>query len=215
MARIILNIIDAAASAHIEGKLTAGAVGVPIVVNISGEQWDGLAPKLIARCGDLAVPMVIAAGEATMPHECLIAGATPELAVDGWDDAGTMRIPTMWAKLGYVYNSAADANLTPPTPPTPDMEQQILAAAQEAVSTANEADRKAQGVVDDAAAGKFNGKDYILTDQDKQDIAGRVKPYDDREIKREQNALKQGLTLLQQELVGVSDLADAVSEVIG
>ena len=222
MARIILNIIDAAASAHVEGKLTAGAVGIPIEVNISGERWDGLAPKLIARCGDLAVPMVIAGGESEMPHECLIAGATPELAVDGWDDAGTKRIPTMWAKLSYVYSSADNANLTPPTPPTPDMERQILAAAQEAVSTANEADHKAQGVVDDAASGKFNGKDgapgkdglpgrdgvdgkdYILTDADKKQIAGMVPAYDDTKIKKEQIELKEGLTQCLKEPDGMA-----------
>lgn len=156
MAKIKLTINDASASAKVEGVLTAGAVGIPVEVTITGERWDGLVPKLYARNGNTDMPMVIGAdGTTTVPWECMIAGGILKLGVDGIAPDASVRIPTIWASCGIVRESAADANPGEHIEPTPDIVNQIQALAYNA-------DRKAQSVVDDAAAGIFNGKPALI-----------------------------------------------------
>ena len=156
MAKIKLTINDASARADVDGVLTAGAVGIPVEVTISGDRWAGLTPKLYARNGSTDMEMVVSAdGTTTVPWECMIARGVLQLGVDGIAPDASVRIPTIWASCGLVLASAADANPGEHIEPTPDIVDQIHAMAYDA-------DRKAQSVVNDAAAGLFNGKPALI-----------------------------------------------------
>lgn len=156
MASIKLTVNDASARADVDGVLTAGAVGIPVAVSITGDRWSGLTPKLYARNGSTDMEMVIGAdGATTVPWECMIARGVLYLGVDGIAPDASVRIPTIWASCGIVQQSAADANPGEHIEPTPDIVGQIQ-------TLAYNADRKAQSVVDDAAAGIFNGKPALI-----------------------------------------------------
>lgn len=148
MTRITILINDSNASALVEGKLTAHAVGIRVIKNIRGERWDGLTNKLVARNSKKCVEII----NGILPHELLEKGETIYIGADGWNLDGSLRIPTIWAKCGIVCESVADCNSDAPAPdPSPSIVDQILSAAQNAERTANEVERRAN-------AGEFDGK---------------------------------------------------------
>lgn len=233
MAKISLNVNGESAKANVtDGILTHGAVGVVIDVSVTGEAWDGIPYKVVCVCNGIAKAALVIGGAATVPHECLIGGYKLQIGIDGSNDSGTIRIPTVLASCGTVAKSTADVQPGEPTPPTPDIYAQIMAAIEAGKIRGQDGYSPTVGVMlidgghrititDKAGMHSFDvldghdGDDYVITDADKEQIASMIPAYDDTEIKQEQISLKQGLSQLQQELVGVSDLADAVSEVIG
>lgn len=214
MSKITVNVNDAVAFASVEGRLTAGAVGIPIVCNIRGERWEGLTNKIIARNTKGTWTIV----NGILPHEALVAGNDLYIGVDGYNAEMTLRIPTVWARVGIVAASVADADPAEPTPPSPSVVDQILSVAKRAEEIAADVERRAndgefKGDTGDAgprgpqgekgdkgdkgekgdkgdtgdrgAQGPqgIPGDDYILTTEDKQEIAGMIPLYDDTKIK--------------------------------
>lgn len=89
----------------------------------------------------------------SVPAEATAVAGTGELTFAGYTD-GVRQI-----SVSQIYRVAASAGTegVAPAEPTPDVVQQILSAANEADSKADQAQKVAQSVRDDADAGKFNG----------------------------------------------------------
>lgn len=89
----------------------------------------------------------------SVPAEATAVAGTGELTFAGYTD-GVRQI-----SVSQIYRVAASAGTEgiAPAEPTPDVVQQILSAANEADSKAEQAQKVAQSVRDDADAGKFNG----------------------------------------------------------
>lgn len=204
MTELYLDVKGASIEPRLTDKLTAGMIGVMAHITFD-EAWEGLTPKLVCLKGAVGVPMTIGVdGEAEVPSECLIEGTRLVVGLDGWK--GTeLRIPTILADCGYVWPSVDGLQLVEHKPVTPDIVDQINAAAYGAEQAANraateaeQAKRMADSVRDDADAGKFNGppgepgKDYVLTEEDRVEIADMAR-YDDSEIKQAQTELNKDI----------------------
>lgn len=89
----------------------------------------------------------------SVPAEATAVAGTGELTFAGYTD-GVRQI-----SVSQIYRVAASAGTEgiAPAEPTPDVVQQILSAANGADSKAEQAQKVAQSVRDDADAGKFNG----------------------------------------------------------
>lgn len=88
-----------------------------------------------------------------VPPEATAVAGTGELTFAGYAD-GVRQI-----SVSQIYRVTASAGTEgiAPAEPTPELVQQILSAANEADSKAEQAQKVAQSVRDDADAGKFNG----------------------------------------------------------
>ena len=89
----------------------------------------------------------------SVPAEAIAVAGTGELTFAGYTD-GVRQI-----SVSQIYRVAVSAGAEgiAPAEPTPDVVQQILSAATEAANEAEQAQKVAQSVRDDADAGKFNG----------------------------------------------------------
>ena len=126
----------AAAWGKTEGIVTAGAVGIPVTLQCSRD-WDGLRKIIKFRCGEVEYPFEVVEGTAiTVPWDCLLEGRRLEIALDGWDSAGTLRIPTNWVCCAMVQPSGTQGT-EPPAPPQL-LTQQLLEWAE---STQEQLDR--------------------------------------------------------------------------
>ena len=126
----------AAAWGKTEGIVTAGAVGIPVTLQCSRD-WDGLRKIIKFRCGEVEYQFEVVEGTAiTVPWDCLLEGRRLEIALDGWDSAGTLRIPTNWVCCAMVQPSGTQGT-EPPAPPQL-LTQQLLEWAE---STQEQLDR--------------------------------------------------------------------------
>ena len=91
--------------------------------------------------------------DVSVPAEATAVAGTGELTFAGYTD-GVRQISV--SRIYRVAESAGTEGIAP-AEPTPDVVQQILSAANEADSKAEQAQKVAQSVRDDADAGKFNG----------------------------------------------------------
>lgn len=126
----------AAAWGKTEGIVTAGAVGIPVTLQCSRD-WDGLRKIIKFRCGEVEYQFEVVEGTAiTVPWDCLLEGRRLEIALDGWDSAGTLRVPTNWVCCAMVQPSGTQGT-EPPAPPQL-LTQQLLEWAE---STQEQLDR--------------------------------------------------------------------------
>lgn len=165
---VYLSVNDTDASVNIHGKITAGSVGIKVYVDIAGERWEGIAPMFVASCRDVAKENVIIDGVTTLPTECLISGERLFIGVKGVNEDNSILIPTIFVDCKEVYPSVMDVDPENASTPTPDIVDQILYLA-------HTAEANAKSVVDKVESGELDGKDYILTEDDMDTIAGMVK----------------------------------------
>lgn len=119
MTKIELICQGAMARAKVEGIVTEKMVGLPVEIVWDGA-WDGLRRILKVRCGDVTRAVELGSRDTeVIPWECLIAGQLLEIGLDGWDDDGTLRIPTNWARCAMVKPSVAGAEGDPEDSPAP------------------------------------------------------------------------------------------------
>ena len=136
MTSIQILVQGAAAWGKTEGIVTAGAVGIPVTLQCSRD-WDGLRKIIKFRCGEVEYQFEVVEGTAiTVPWDCLLEGRRLEIALDGWDSAGTLRIPTNWVCCAMVQPSGTQGT-EPPAPPQL-LTQQLLEWAE---STQEQLDR--------------------------------------------------------------------------
>lgn len=116
MTTIELTAQGATAWVKLRGTLTAGTVGARVELHCSRD-WDGLRKILKFRCGGVECQREVTGDTLAIPTRCLVAGCRLEIALDGWDGAGTLRIPTGWANCALVLPSAAGDGEDYPEPP--------------------------------------------------------------------------------------------------
>ena len=126
MTTIYLSCRGAAARARVEGQITHGMAGIAVIPDCS-EEWDDLSKTLKIRCGEVSRVAHLEAGQPVyIPQECLIGGQRLECGLDGWDEAGKLRIPTNWASCGLVKPSVAQCDGVEGAEPVPDTLEKVL-----------------------------------------------------------------------------------------
>lgn len=140
---VLLKVDDSHASVTVRGRITAGAVGIPVHVTIEGERWEGLAPIFVASCNGVSKKNALIDGETTLPHECLLSGQRLFIGLDGRSESGEIRIPTMFAGCGIVSPSVDDVDPDNTADPTPELVDQILSVSHNAENIANNVKERA------------------------------------------------------------------------
>ena len=138
-----------------EETVTSGSVNAYDVYFQFDSNWTGLSRTAVFLAGDIKKSILLDdTGYCTIPWEVmqedgrmLYAGVYGTRTDE--DGTETVVLPTMWAELGQIEVGVTLGDSM--QPPTPDIYNQILSAAQEAIDIA-------QSVRDDADDGKFNGE---------------------------------------------------------
>lgn len=85
--------------------LTSGMVGVQVKFVFSNE-WEGLRKTAVFQVGDKSIDVLDSQWDdniCTIPSECLAtSGKTITVGIYGYNDAGDLVIPTIYAKVGRV-----------------------------------------------------------------------------------------------------------------
>lgn len=138
------------ATAVSDEPITTGSVGIPVRFSFD-DAWDGLGKVAVFRnpLGEALPDMMIVDGECTVPPEALLLPNEMLLIGIYGTDGESMVIPTIYAVAGLVLAGAAPSEIESEDW-TPSLAEQVLAAAEEAVETAN-------SVRADADAGAFIG----------------------------------------------------------
>ena len=134
---------------------TAGSYGVETLSVMRKGEWVDY-DIIVAFHPPKGEPVQIRLGSdnaVSVPAEATAVAGTGEITFAGYTD-GVRQI-----SVSQIYRVAVSAGTEgiAPAEPTPDVVQQILSAANEADSKAEQAQKVAQSVRDDADAGKFNG----------------------------------------------------------
>lgn len=130
--------------------VTSGSVNVYEVQFKFSADWEGLDRTAVFAAGEEQVSVVLGSSNTcTIPWEVLQSPRRELRAGVCGTKGGEVVLPTVWASLGTIREGCSPGENA--QPPTPDVYGQILAAAEEA-------ERIAQSVRDDADAGKFDGK---------------------------------------------------------
>ena len=174
MKAIKITAIGTQAFATEKPVLTSGTVGQPVEFTF-GDAWDGLLKTAVFRAGNKCVPVEGLNDIDTVPWEVM---ETPNvelfIGVFGTNGDGTLKIPTVWCSVGII-NQGTHIPKTPAQPPTPQIYDQILAAAGEAVRTANALRKDAENGCFNGAPGKtpVKGEDYF-TPEDQKEMVNAV-----------------------------------------
>lgn len=138
------------ATAVSDEPITTGSVGIPVRFSFD-DAWDGLGKVAVFRnpLGEALPDMMIVDGECTVPPEALLLPNEMLLIGIYGTDGENVVIPTIYAVAGMVLAGAAPSEIESEDW-TPSLAEQVLAAAERAVETAN-------SVRADANAGAFDG----------------------------------------------------------
>ena len=129
--------------------LTSGMVGLPVEFTFD-EAWDGLNKTAVFKAGSRSYPISCQQNIATVPWEVLEKPfVTLSVGVFGADETGEEKLPTVWAPVDTIQVGTQIPDVTP-TESTPNVYDQILAVANDAVRVAN-------SVRQDADSGAFIG----------------------------------------------------------
>lgn len=125
MTSIKLIVNGAEARTEVSGTLTSGMVGIPVTIECDSS-WDGLTKNLVCRRGEAQGPYstnartILDVGTAsTVAPEVMMAGMELYLGLEGYNDDGTLVIPTTWANCGEILpgaNSNSDYSANPTLP---------------------------------------------------------------------------------------------------
>ena len=98
-------------------RITAGTVGLPVEFTFDS-QWDGLSKTAVFMAGDLQMSEVGVVNTATVPWEILQRhGVRLNIGVYGVNIDGSVAIPTVWAVIGTIQQSAYPGKDPDPTLP--------------------------------------------------------------------------------------------------
>lgn len=126
MIRITVNGREARCETH--EPLTSGSVGLPVRFVFS-DDWEGLSAIAVFRCGGAQADVALLSGSCAVPSEVLgQAGAALWIGVYGQNGAGTVVIPTIWARAGFVEQGTAPSGVEP-AGASPSWSAQVQAAA--------------------------------------------------------------------------------------
>ena len=129
--------------------LTTGSIGIDVSFSFS-EDWDGLARTAVFQAGDRQVDVFLTASSCAVPAQLLTeAGHQLLIGVYGTDGIGELILASTYANAGRI-SIGAELSGNPPAESEPALIDQVLRAANGALSAANEVRQL-------AADGAFNG----------------------------------------------------------
>ena len=130
--------------------VTSGSVGVNKCQFTFGPEWDDMNKVIVFRAGSVKKSVALdISNTCKIPWEVLEQkGNKLEVGVCG-TKGEDLALPTVWATLGTVLEGATIGD--PSQPPTPDIYETILEAANSAMNAA-------KSVREDADSGAFDGK---------------------------------------------------------
>lgn len=153
MTNIQITVTGARVEAALDGLLTGGMKGVPVVFTFD-ESWDELEKTALFRAGGSTFVCPVTE-EMTVPWEVLQkAGCTLLVGLYGLSADGTVATPTLWASVGQIQ-PGADPEGTPAAAPTLPMWKQAMDSADSAMTLARQ-------VYEAAEKGGFNGYSPVL-----------------------------------------------------
>lgn len=139
--------------------IVAGSVEVHTCTFTLNDDWDGL-NKVVAtfKAGNLGRTVELSEeNAAVIPWEVAQSpGKILYVGLYGITTEGAKVLPTNWVNLGFILTGTSP--MDPPQAPTPSVYQEIFAAAQGAETAAQNAEKIAQTVRDDADKGAFDGE---------------------------------------------------------
>lgn len=148
MESVKITVTGAQATVSQAPVLTSGTVGLPVEF-LFDEAWQNLAKTAVFRAGSRSYPVSCVQNTAIVPWEVLEGpGVGLHIGIMGVGENG-VKIPTVWANAGVIQPGTQIPD-TVPKSPAPEVYDQILAAANEAVKIAN-------AICSDADAGRFDG----------------------------------------------------------
>lgn len=146
MKAIKLTVTGSEACVTEKPVLTSGMVGLPVEFTFD-EAWEGLNKTAVFKAGSRKYPVPCLQNAAIVPWEVLEKPfMTLSVGVFGADEAGEEKIPTIWAAVDTIQPGTQLPD-TVPRAPTPQVYDQILAAANEAVHVADSVRRDADNGV--------------------------------------------------------------------
>ena len=155
--------------------ITTGSVGLAVQLSFSAD-WDGLGKAAVFKGSGQKVDAAALDGSCEIPPEVLTkAGGRLWLGVLGTGNEGQTVIPTVWVELGTIEEGTSSDGVIPGEV-TPTLAQQILEAAQAAVTKATSALAKAQAVEQAAENGEFDGEDGATGPQGPKGDTGATGP---------------------------------------
>lgn len=130
------------ATCKTDSPITTGSVGTPVEFEFSDE-WDGLSKIAVFRGSGISVDQALTGETCTVPGNVLTGkGGFLYIGVYGRNAAGTIVMPTIWAKVGQILPGAKPSSVDPSSP-VPDWTAQVQATAENALAVAQEALEKA------------------------------------------------------------------------
>lgn len=155
---------SSAASVRVD-TTASGSVGTVSALFTFDETWADLTTRTAIFISRDTIKQVILGDDntCTVPWEVLKASGLIEVGVVGQN--GNKILPTVKTAV-RVYKGIRTEG-TPSEAPTPNIYEQIVSLMQKAVTAA-------QSARNDADTGKFNGKDYVLTEADKKEISNKA-----------------------------------------
>lgn len=136
------------ASCITDDPITTDSVGIPVVFNFD-PHYDGLETIAIFRSGSEPVNIVLHSDTCVVPPDVLTEpGNVLQIGVFARDGGGAVVIPTVWADAGVIRRGAVPPGIDP-TEPSPDWTAQVQKIANDALSTAERAEQKADQVLTD------------------------------------------------------------------
>ena len=207
---IRLIVRGAKASAEVRGVLTAGMVGIPVTIEYD-DSWNGLSKNLVCR-GGLGYEKfkgesrtILGVGTAAkVAPEVMIAGEVLYLGIEGYNEDGSLVMPTTWACCGTIQDGVKTEGGSSEDPTLPIWAQlqaqidrfpeTIDAAIEDAVQTGEFRGEDGNGIQSAVLNSDYTltlnfddgtsyttpsirgetGKDYVLTKADKAEIAELV-----------------------------------------
>ena len=111
MTTIKLTVSGAHTVAQLDGPLTSGMVGLPVVISYDSS-WDDLTKTLVCRSSlgkpalDLVYIQANIGTQATVAPEVMLAHRHLYLGLEGRTADGTLVVPTIWADCGMIQPGA-------------------------------------------------------------------------------------------------------------
>lgn len=138
--------------------VTSHSIGIPVTFVLS-EDFDGLESIAVFKGSGHSVDVIPINNTCVVPPECLtVDGGYLEIGVYGRNADGTIAIPTIWADAQRILRGAVPSGVDP-SQPTPDWTAQVQSIASSALSAAENAVTTANSVEARADRGEFDGAD--------------------------------------------------------
>jgi len=155
---ILVNVKGRHASAVFRDIITSGSRGIYASFTFDAV-WDDLTKIAVFEGSERKIDVELTGESCEVPPEVMeMPKSYLRIGVYGVDGTGSIVIPTVYASVRRI-EQGTDPSGEHPAEKTKTLVEKLMEAAQAARDAADEAERLAQSVRDDADAGEFDGED--------------------------------------------------------